>query len=73
MEPLFAEIESWYARAPQDLSENERVRWVQYNAEIPCPRCGEPLWVMRSERSQNRGYSHLAMCQNAHCDFQVDD
>lgn len=73
MEALFSEIDAWYARAPEDLTENQVVRWVQYNADIPCPDCGEPLWVMRSRRSQDRGFSHLAMCQSQACNFQIDD
>lgn len=70
---IFGEIDAWYARAPADMSENDVARWVQRNAEIPCPRCGEPLWVMRSRRSMNRGFSHLAMCQRDDCTFQIDD
>lgn len=71
--PVFAEIDAWYASAPAGMSENEVVRWVQHNAEIPCPSCGEPLWVLRTSRAQNRGFYHLAMCQREECTFQVDD
>jgi hypothetical protein len=31
------------------------------------------LWVTRSLRAQNRGFYHLAMCQNPECSFQIDD
>jgi predicted RNA-binding Zn-ribbon protein involved in translation (DUF1610 family) len=68
-----AEIDAWYARAPAGLNDEDRLRWVQLNSEIPCPSCGEPLWVLRTSRAQNRGVYHLAMCQNPDCTFQVDD
>lgn len=71
--PVFAEIDAWYARAPASLGENEVVRWVQHSADIPCPACGEPLWVLRTRRAQDRGYYHLAMCRDEDCTFQVDD
>ncbi len=71
--PVVTAIESWYGRAPADLDDNERVHWVQRQAEIPCPECGELLWVMRTSRAQNRGYYHLAMCQSPDCSFQLDD
>jgi predicted RNA-binding Zn-ribbon protein involved in translation (DUF1610 family) len=70
---VVADIESWYSRAPHDLSESETAHWVQRHAEIPCPNCGELLWVMRTQRAQNRGYYHLAMCQSQECTFQLDD
>ncbi|HEX8917528.1 MAG TPA: hypothetical protein VF898_03415 [Chloroflexota bacterium] len=70
---IFEQIEAWYACAPADLEENEVVRWVQHTAEILCPQCGEPLWVLRTRRAQNRGYYHLAMCQRPDCPFQIDD
>jgi predicted RNA-binding Zn-ribbon protein involved in translation (DUF1610 family) len=70
---IFEQIDAWYGRAPSGMSENERVRWVQYSSEIPCPACGEPLWVLRTRRAQNRGIYHLAMCQRPGCDFQIDD
>jgi predicted RNA-binding Zn-ribbon protein involved in translation (DUF1610 family) len=71
--PMVTDIESWYSRAPDDLTENETVLWVQRHVEIPCPNCGEFLWVMRTRRAQNRGYYHLAMCQSPTCAFQLDD
>ena len=40
---VFAEIDAWYDRAPGTVSNDEVVRWVQHNAEIPCPRCGDDL------------------------------
>lgn len=71
--PVFAEIETWYARAPGDLDENEALRWVQRHAEITCPDCGDLLFVLRTRRAQNRGFYHLAMCQSPGCAFQIDD
>lgn len=71
--PVFAEIDSWYQRAPAGLNENEIMHWVQRNHEIPCPVCAEPLFVLKTRRSRNRGFSHLAMCERPTCSFQVDD
>ena len=71
--PVFVEIDRWYDSAPDGISENELVRWVQHNADIPCPDCGEPLWVLRTRRAQNRGVYHLAMCRSEACSFQIDD
>ncbi|GAC1321345.1 MAG: hypothetical protein NVSMB22_06780 [Chloroflexota bacterium] len=71
--PVFSEIEALYARAPSDLSEDERLRWMQRHCEIACPECGESLFVLRTDRAQNRGIYHLAMCQNPDCSFQIDD
>lgn len=73
VERVFAQIEAVYARAPAGMSDNELTRWAQRNAEIPCPECGAPLWVMRARRAQNRGFYHLAMCQTPDCSFQIDD
>lgn len=70
---VFAKIDRWYAQAPVGMSENDVVRWVQYNADIPCPECGDALWVLRTRRAQNRGHYHLAMCRNEDCTFQIDD
>ena len=70
---IVTQIEAWYGRAPDELSESETVQWVQRNAVIPCPECGELLWVMRTSRAQNRGFYHLAMCQATDCSFQIDD
>jgi hypothetical protein len=72
-ESIFAEIDVWFERAPSGMDEGEALRWVQGNADILCPRCDDVLWVTRSTRAQNRGYYHLAMCQNAECSFQIDD
>ena len=71
--PVFAQVDALYARAPAGMDENEVVRWVQHTAEIPCPRCGDPLWVLRTRRAGNRGFYHLAMCQREDCSFQIDD
>jgi predicted RNA-binding Zn-ribbon protein involved in translation (DUF1610 family) len=71
--PVFVQIDAWFARAPEGLSENEVVQWVHENAEIACPVCGDALWVMRTKRAEERGVYHLAMCQNPACTFQADD
>lgn len=71
--PVIVEIEAWYGRAPGDLDDNEKLRWVQRHADIPCPNCTEPLFVLQTPRAQNRGWYHLAMCQDPDCTFQVDD
>jgi predicted RNA-binding Zn-ribbon protein involved in translation (DUF1610 family) len=73
VDPVFLQIDSWFARAPEGLSENETVGWVQSNADVVCPECGDVLWIMRARRAQDRGYYHLAMCQNPECAFQKDD
>lgn len=52
---VFAQIDEWYGRAPQDMSLEQRMAWVQDNSEIPCPKCGEWLWVMRGQNAGNRG------------------
>lgn len=70
---IFAAIDTWYGRAPQSATVEEAISWVQDNSEIPCPRCGELLWVMRGENAGNRGLYHLAICQNGDCDFQAAD
>jgi predicted RNA-binding Zn-ribbon protein involved in translation (DUF1610 family) len=70
---IFERIDALYATAPRDLGEADRVRWVQREADIPCPECGEPLWVTRAARSRNRGFGHLVLCQNPACSFQADD
>lgn len=70
---VFVQIDSWYAQAPDEMNENEVIRWVQHHSEIPCPSCGDPLWVLRTPRAQNRGFYHLAMCQRPDCTFQMDD
>ena len=70
---VIAQIEEWYRRAPVELCQSEAVQWVQRNAVIPCPECGEVLWVMRTSRAQDRGFYHLAMCQAPDCTFQIDD
>jgi hypothetical protein len=70
---VFVEIDRWYASAPEGMDENELVRWVQHNADIACPQCGDSLWVLRTRRAMNRGWYHLAMCRNEECDFQIDD
>ena len=71
--PVFEQIDAWYAQAPAAMPENDIVRWVQHNAEIPCPRCGDLLWVLRTRRARNPGFYHLAMCQSEGCSFQIDD
>ena len=71
--PILDEVAAWFARAPAGLSDIDALRWVQRSCEIPCPDCGEPLWVLRTRRAQNRGFYHLVMCQNEDCSFQVDD
>ena len=71
--PIFLEIDTWYQRVPEDVSPSDAPRWVQRSCEMPCPECGELLWVMRTERAENRGFYHLAMCQNPDCTFQIDD
>lgn len=71
--PIFAEVDAWYARAPAEMGENDVVRWVQRSAEIPCPECGELLWVLRTRRAHDQGFYHLVMCQNEDCTFQIDD
>jgi len=70
---IFAQIEEWYARAPSGASVDERIDWVQDNSEIPCPSCGQYLWVLRGENAGDRGMYHLALCQNPECDFQAAD
>lgn len=70
---IFSEIDTWFDRLPSGMEESEAVRWVQQNSDLLCPECGEVLWVMRTERAQNRGFYHLAVCQNEDCSFQVDD
>ena len=72
-EDTFIGIDAWYARAPVGLSVEETIAWVQDNSEIPCPRCGEYLWVIRGENAGDRGMYHLALCQNPECDFQAAD
>jgi hypothetical protein len=70
---IFSAIDGWFARVPDGLDAGEALRWVQGNADITCPECGDILWVTRSLRAQNRGFYHLAMCQNPECSFQIDD
>lgn len=70
---VFAQIDEWYARAPGGLSLADTIDWVQYNSEIPCPRCGEFLYVLRGENAGGRGIYHLALCQNEDCSFQAAD
>ena len=70
---IATEIEAWYRRAPDGLSDDEAVKWVHRHADMACPQCGELLWIMRTRRAQNRGFYHLAMCQNSDCTFQFDD
>lgn len=70
---VFVQIDDWYARAPANVADDELVRWVQHNAEIPCPRCGDLLWVLRTRRARDPSFYHLAMCQNEDCTFQIDD
>jgi predicted RNA-binding Zn-ribbon protein involved in translation (DUF1610 family) len=72
-EPIVPQIDGWFARAPEGMSDNDTVTWVQENAEITCPQCGDVLWIMRTRRAQDRGFYHLAMCQNPECSFQIDD
>jgi len=70
---VFAQIDAWYARAPADLSVEQALDWVQDNSEIPCPSCGEWLWVIRGKNAGDRGLYHLAICQNHECDYQAAD
>jgi len=70
---VVAQIDEWYERAPEGLTIEESIDWVQYNSEIPCPRCGELLWVMRGLNAGDRGTYHLALCQNPACSFQAAD
>jgi predicted RNA-binding Zn-ribbon protein involved in translation (DUF1610 family) len=71
-DPVFTRIDEWYERAPA-LSAEEVNGWVQDNADIPCPKCGQYLWIIRGENARDRGRYHLAMCENPECDFQAAD
>lgn len=70
---IFHQIEAWYAKAPAGSSAEEAIEWVQDNSEIPCPRCGQYLWVIRGQNAGDRGMYHLALCQNPDCTFQAAD
>jgi len=70
---VFAQIEEWYARAPTGSSIDEAMAWVQDHSEIPCPACGQYLWVLRGENAGGRGIYHFALCQSPDCDFQAAD
>jgi predicted RNA-binding Zn-ribbon protein involved in translation (DUF1610 family) len=70
---LLATVEKWYEQAPAGLSIAAQNEWVQAHAAIPCPDCGQPLFLLRTQRARGRGYYKLVICQNSACTFQVDD
>ncbi len=70
-DPIIQQIDDWYSKAPAGSSESEVVEWVQYNSEIPCPLCGDWLFVIRTSNAGDRGMSYLALCQNPECNFQL--